>query len=360
MMPNKKHFEFRQLGPHDVLLGRGTGTNEYIGNVRFRESIRGIVDDSSIEKFDGHAKTELALLIVARIKEFGGKFVKKVSVSTTANKEGTGSSLDGVYEEVRDSVACDKVTQCIRHQLRSPKTSSSSSSSVTTAKITSSKKKINARLPASKANKSLASKTSTSTLPQQSLRSPALLTAVLPEMCLPTILGERPPASSQLDLLQHHMQFAQAPPTVDSQAIMLKEYYDAMLFPNLSRRDHVATASPHSIADALPTLHGATNQDQNLLLQLLLQHEQESALLQNALMVRRNKNKILEQWLGAQPSPFGAPAPPPLTGLPSSSATLQAVLAHELASGRHRLQASSGGGTFFPQGPSSMIPPPFF
>ena len=68
MTPNKTPFDFEQLGPHDVLLGRGTGTNEYIGNVRFRETIRGIVDESGIEKFDGHVKTELAQLIVARIR----------------------------------------------------------------------------------------------------------------------------------------------------------------------------------------------------------------------------------------------------------------------------------------------------
>jgi hypothetical protein len=338
MTPNKTHFDFEQLGPHDVLLGRGTGTNEYIGNVRFRETIRGIVDESGIEKFDGHVKTELAQLIVARIKDIGGRFVKKISTSA-AKQQGPGSSLEGVYVEVRDSVACDKVTQCIRHKLRAPKVSL-----LTDTKIPCAKKNVKARRSSSEANTRLTCKKS-NTLPrnlsQQPLISHGVSTAVLPETRLHTTPGERPHASSPFDLLRYQMQISQATPIADSHAVMLQEYFSTIHFPNISRRNHLATATPHSTMDASTLVHGVMNHDQDIILKLLVQQQHESALLHDALIVRRNQNKMIEQWLGNQPAPPLVASP--LAAL-CSSTTLQALLAQELASHR-MIQASSGIGS---------------
>jgi hypothetical protein len=342
MTPNKMHFDFEQLGPHDVLLGRGTGTNEYIGNVRFRETIRGIVDESGIDKFDGHVKTELARLIVARIKDIGGRFVKKIT-APAAKRQGTGSSLEGVYVEVRDSVACDKVTQCIRHKLRAPKVSL-----LTDTKIPRAKKNVKARRPSSEANTRLTSKKS-NTLPrnrsQQPLISPGVSSAVLPEISLHTMPGERSHEPSQVDFLRYQMQFSQANPMADSHALMLQEYLNTVHFPNISRRNHLATATPHSTMphstmDAATLVQGAMSHDQDIILKLLVHQQHESALLHDALIVRRNQNKMIEQWLSVQPPPLVAS---PLAAL-CSSTTLQALIAQELAS--HRIiQASSGIGS---------------
>jgi hypothetical protein len=111
--------EIGPLGPHDVLLGRGTGPNESIGNIRFRTIVRVIIEDSGIRNLDRLTKAILAKLIIARIKEKGGRFLKKVNPGSKDINAAKGEkTIEGLYEEVSDLVTSDKVKQTLRHYFR--------------------------------------------------------------------------------------------------------------------------------------------------------------------------------------------------------------------------------------------------
>ena len=284
MNPHQKPIEVRLLGPHDVVLGRGNRPNASLGSVRFRESIRVIIENGGIRKLDGHTEHEMARLIVARIKGIGGKFVKKLGIETA-----NGLSDRMEYEEVCDAVACEKVTQCIRHQLRRylcPRAANKSTS------LTIIKANAKAWVPHLEVNATLGSSTPLRESSQQAPRLPA-----------------RPPAaslsgmSSQPDDVpnhqkrslrggsscvysfvgsHHHIQPPVAIRTADSQACLQENHLATSLLPNLiSRRDHVAWTTPSSIlAD-----------DRGAILQLL--QRQETALLHDAFMKSRTKKKIL-------------------------------------------------------------------
>jgi hypothetical protein len=343
MTPTEKLFEFRQLGPNDVLLGRGTGPNEYIGNIRFRDTVRAIIEDSNVRRRVGRSKAELANIIVARIKELGGKFVKKVRLGASSTKA-TGSYSEEVYQEVCDSVACNKVTQCIRHQLLrflcppEPK-----KSSLTSRKFP----------PCSSEPQT----TPASKPPCNPAQPPPLFPGLsrassLSRMLLSSMSGDLSCASSRGDLAQHHLESSPVASSEYSQAHILEEHLAALHSPSLIRQRHGVLTTALNM-DEVATPHGTRNHDHDILMHLL--QKQESTLLQDALIVRRNKNKILEEqisWLGASPplvtSPLGALSP---------YTTLQTLLAQELAS--HHIQSSSGG-AMFPNRPSPMMPPPFF
>jgi hypothetical protein len=94
---------FKDLGQNDVLLGRGTGPNEHIGNIRYRAFVREVIKTSELHAIDGKTKTKLAAKIVDSVKARKGRFVKRVN---------------DFYQEVPDSLALDKTKQSFRHQLR--------------------------------------------------------------------------------------------------------------------------------------------------------------------------------------------------------------------------------------------------
>jgi hypothetical protein len=93
----------KDLGQNDVLLGRGTGPNEHIGNIRYRAFVREVIKTSELNAIDGKTKTKLAAKIVDSVKARNGRFVKRVN---------------DFYQEVPDSLALDKTKQSFRHQLR--------------------------------------------------------------------------------------------------------------------------------------------------------------------------------------------------------------------------------------------------
>jgi hypothetical protein len=93
----------KDLGQNDVLLGRGTGPNEHIGNIRYRAFVREVIKTSELHAIDGKTKTKLAAKIVDSVKARNGRFVKRVN---------------DFYQEVPDSLALDKTKQSFRHQLR--------------------------------------------------------------------------------------------------------------------------------------------------------------------------------------------------------------------------------------------------
>ena len=92
-------------GPYDVICARGKQAAQHPGNVRFREIIQRFKPDYS----QATSKVEKSLLvseIVDSVREFtpNGGFVKK---------------FGGRYYEVGDSVAREKIGQCLRDQLHS-------------------------------------------------------------------------------------------------------------------------------------------------------------------------------------------------------------------------------------------------
>jgi hypothetical protein len=100
----------KDLGQNDVLLGRGTGPNGYIGNMRFRALVREIVQTSHLPPYDGKAKTRVALKILNAVKAINGRFLKKID---------NNNSGETMFVEVPFKLAFDKTKQSFRHQLRS-------------------------------------------------------------------------------------------------------------------------------------------------------------------------------------------------------------------------------------------------
>jgi hypothetical protein len=107
---NGGSISLRKLGRNDVLLGRGSGPNAFIGNVRFRSLVRDSIQTPGFSPtLDG--KSKLAQAIVNNVKARNGRFVKRV-ISTRKN-------CGDLFAEVPDRVSLDKIKQTIRHQLRS-------------------------------------------------------------------------------------------------------------------------------------------------------------------------------------------------------------------------------------------------
>jgi hypothetical protein len=95
------------IGKNDVLLGRGTGPNEFVGNIHFRALVREMIQSSPLPDKQGE-KTKLAKKIVRAVKARKGRFLRKI--------EGSGREA---FVVVPDRVAEDKTRQSFRHQLRS-------------------------------------------------------------------------------------------------------------------------------------------------------------------------------------------------------------------------------------------------
>ena len=123
---------FLKLGEDDVLLGRGTGPNETLGNVRFRK----LVNDMILEAAKGNNepnnldlpenRSAFSRKVVNIIcKERRGLFVRKLSKAEVAPiLKASVSAIHGikqgqkVYVKVSRAVAAEKTKQALRHQLR--------------------------------------------------------------------------------------------------------------------------------------------------------------------------------------------------------------------------------------------------
>lgn len=119
MSNSKKLFPLKDLNAHDVLLGRGTGPNEHIGNVRYRALVRDIIEDTDMVAWNSTTKRDLAVRIVAAVKAKGGRFVRKATtLGPTAGPSTSKKTIGEMYEEVPDSLAYAKTKQSFRHQLK--------------------------------------------------------------------------------------------------------------------------------------------------------------------------------------------------------------------------------------------------
>ena len=101
-------------GTHDVLLGRGGGTNNHAGNIKFRK----LVNEHKMRylacsKVD---KPKVARQVVALWRKLDppGRFLARQDES----KRGPGSvkSQDNVWYEVGDKKAREKASQCLRER----------------------------------------------------------------------------------------------------------------------------------------------------------------------------------------------------------------------------------------------------
>jgi hypothetical protein len=107
---NKKYTT--ELGATDVLLGRGSGPNDHVGNVHFRE----LVSERKAEYMATNhrmTKTKIAREIVDQIINAKGRFLKKCEQKEV---EGLGVEPTGVdvYEIVDDDTMMEKAKQALR------------------------------------------------------------------------------------------------------------------------------------------------------------------------------------------------------------------------------------------------------
>jgi hypothetical protein len=119
------------LGDDDVLLGRGTGPNEFTGNIRYRRLVRQAI--TSVHPRDlASNKTALAQKVVDDVGQNGGRFVRKLSKGEVAalydslNPQSASkaqlathmSHKGSIYIDVERDVAIEKTKQSFRHQTR--------------------------------------------------------------------------------------------------------------------------------------------------------------------------------------------------------------------------------------------------
>lgn len=100
------------LIPHDVLLGRGSGCNDYEGNVMFRS----LVEERKREYLSAvttrEDKNRIAQEIFDQITMNGGRFLKKED----KGKMNGAIVNKGVYVQVHPGVALEKVKQALRQR----------------------------------------------------------------------------------------------------------------------------------------------------------------------------------------------------------------------------------------------------
>ena len=94
----QKHHQRIIVPAHaDVLLGRGRPFQLHLGNMRLSQSVTSLLP--VYESHTKHEKTAMTKKIVEEIKRGGGRFLKQ---------------NDGVWEEVSDQVALNKISHTFR------------------------------------------------------------------------------------------------------------------------------------------------------------------------------------------------------------------------------------------------------
>jgi hypothetical protein len=131
------------LSPDDVLLGRGTGSNEHEGNIRFRATVMGVLRRAMLQRkavsdVAPCSKSAMATSVLSLVHQRGGQFVRKLSKAEAALYSGKktdqakkvkkpstsfvvvdpGPLLDTLYVVVPREVALEKAKQSFRHQQR--------------------------------------------------------------------------------------------------------------------------------------------------------------------------------------------------------------------------------------------------
>lgn len=100
-----------EIGPHDVLLGRGTGPCSNRGNVQFRHIVRKMKAEY-VSTASRKTKNKLILKTIQVIKAKNGRFLSKLSKGET---EVLGLGCREAYQIIPDSMAAEKTKQAIRY-----------------------------------------------------------------------------------------------------------------------------------------------------------------------------------------------------------------------------------------------------
>lgn len=108
-------------GPHDVLLGRGGGTNNHHGNVKFRQ----LVGEHKMQYFAASKvqKPRVARLVVELWRKMDppGRFLERARTNNRRDSSASSASripaaLQGAWFEVGDKKAREKASQCLRER----------------------------------------------------------------------------------------------------------------------------------------------------------------------------------------------------------------------------------------------------
>jgi len=109
-LPRAASKVIETLNPNDVLLGRGSGPNDWIGNVTFRQYIEGHKEAYFAgRKYD---KTRIAYQIFHNIQSAGGHFLRRPD--TWKGRTEAVPVTKGVWVEVEEEIAVEKCKQCLR------------------------------------------------------------------------------------------------------------------------------------------------------------------------------------------------------------------------------------------------------
>jgi hypothetical protein len=95
-----------ELTPNDVILGRGAGPSQFVGNKQFR-SLAEQRKEEYILAPDHWAKQKVARAILNHIHELGGRFLKEAVKDETSGK-------GKAWQVVEESVALEKCKQTLR------------------------------------------------------------------------------------------------------------------------------------------------------------------------------------------------------------------------------------------------------
>ena len=102
---------FASLNSNDVLLGRGTGTNQYIGNLKFRALVEERKGEYSYSGRHG-AKARIAKDVLDYIKSEGGRFLQVSEDQEIVDR----IVEDGTWYVVDDKIALEKCKQALRQE----------------------------------------------------------------------------------------------------------------------------------------------------------------------------------------------------------------------------------------------------
>jgi hypothetical protein len=103
------------LNSHDVLLGRGNGSNHYIGNQRFRALVEERKEEY-ISTGKQKPKSRIAKEVLDQIHSLGGRFLRRHE-----DKESVDSDIqEGTWYVVDEKTALEKCKQALREQRKPP------------------------------------------------------------------------------------------------------------------------------------------------------------------------------------------------------------------------------------------------
>ena len=100
---------------HPVLLGRGTGPNEHVGNRLYRDNINKL-KDMYMATTSRHGKDEIVIDAVNAVKANGGRFVKKIVQGRS--KKGSSGTTGDLYVIAEHDTVVEKTRQAFQYCCR--------------------------------------------------------------------------------------------------------------------------------------------------------------------------------------------------------------------------------------------------